>query len=100
MKATVLVLLVVLGVAVVLSIPTGTAAALEPTPHPTVYATDAHMWFSIRMSLVRWLGGTTEMGVERGRMAATGITAMDPAILVMAFCHCYIVAGLGGLKRP
>lgn len=58
MKATVLVLLVVLGVAVVLSIPTGTAAALEPTPHPTVCATDAHMWFSIRMSLVRWLGGT------------------------------------------
>lgn len=42
----------------------------------------------------------TEMGVEWGRMAATGIRAMGPAILVTAFCHCYIVAGLGGLNRP
>lgn len=57
MKATVLVLLVVLGLVAVLTAPPG-AAALEPTPHQTVYATGAHMWFSIRMSLVRWLGGT------------------------------------------
>lgn len=42
----------------------------------------------------------TEMGVERGRMAATGIMAMSAAIVVTAFCHCYIVSGLGGLKRP
>jgi multiple sugar transport system permease protein len=41
----------------------------------------------------------TEMGVEWGRMAATGVMAMVPAILVTAFCHRYIVAGLGGLHQ-
>ena len=41
----------------------------------------------------------TEMGVEWGRMAATGVMAMVPAIFVTAFCHRYIVAGLGGLHR-
>ncbi len=41
----------------------------------------------------------TEMGVEWGRMAATGVMAMIPAILVTAFCHRYIVAGLGGLQQ-
>lgn len=41
----------------------------------------------------------TEMGVEWGRMAATGIMAMIPAIIVMTFCHRYIVAGLGGLQQ-
>jgi multiple sugar transport system permease protein len=41
----------------------------------------------------------TEMGVEWGRMAATGIMAIVPAILVTAFCHRYIVAGLGGLHE-
>ena len=41
----------------------------------------------------------TEMGVEWGRMAATGVMAMLPAVLVTAFCHRYIVAGLGGLHQ-
>jgi multiple sugar transport system permease protein len=41
----------------------------------------------------------TEMGVEWGRMAATGVMAMVPAIIVTAFCHRYIVAGLGGLHQ-
>jgi multiple sugar transport system permease protein len=41
----------------------------------------------------------TEMGVEWGRMAATGIMAVVPAVLVTAFCHRYIVAGLGGLHE-
>lgn len=41
----------------------------------------------------------TEMGVEWGRMAAAGIMAMVPAIVVTAFCHRYIVAGLGGLHK-
>jgi multiple sugar transport system permease protein len=41
----------------------------------------------------------TEMGVEWGRMAATGVMAMVPAIAVTAFCHRYIVAGLGGLHQ-
>lgn len=41
----------------------------------------------------------TEMGVEWGRMAATGVMAMVPAVLVTAFCHRYIVAGLGGLHQ-
>jgi len=41
----------------------------------------------------------TEMGVEWGRMAATGVMAMLPAVIVTAFCHRYIVAGLGGLHR-
>lgn len=39
----------------------------------------------------------TEMGVEWGRMAAAGVLAMVPAIVVTAFCHRYIVTGLGGL---
>lgn len=41
----------------------------------------------------------TEMGVEWGRMAATGVMAMLPAVVVTALCHRYIVAGLGGLHR-
>lgn len=41
----------------------------------------------------------TEMGVEWGRMAATGVMAMVPAIIVTALCHRYIVAGLGGLHQ-
>lgn len=41
----------------------------------------------------------TEMGVEWGRMAATGVMAMVPAVVVTAFCHRYIVAGLGGLHQ-
>lgn len=41
----------------------------------------------------------TEMGVEWGRMAATGVMAMVPAVFVTAFCHRYIVAGLGGLHE-
>jgi multiple sugar transport system permease protein len=41
----------------------------------------------------------TEMGVEWGRRAATGVMAMVPAIVVTAFCHRYIVAGLGGLHQ-
>lgn len=41
----------------------------------------------------------TEMGVEWGRMAATGVMAMLPAVIVTAFCHRYIVAGLGGLHQ-
>jgi multiple sugar transport system permease protein len=41
----------------------------------------------------------TEMGVEWGRMAATGVMAIVPAIIVTAFCHRYIVAGLGGLHQ-
>ena len=41
----------------------------------------------------------TEMGVEWGRMAATGVMAMVPAVIVTAFCHRYIVAGLGGLHQ-
>ncbi len=41
----------------------------------------------------------TEMGVEWGRMAAAGIMAMVPAVVVTAFCHRYIVAGLGGLRE-
>jgi multiple sugar transport system permease protein len=41
----------------------------------------------------------TEMGVEWGRMAATGIMAIVPAALVTAFCHRYVVAGLGGLHE-
>jgi multiple sugar transport system permease protein len=41
----------------------------------------------------------TEMGVEWGRMAATGLMAIVPAVLVTAFCHRYIVAGLGGLHE-
>ena len=41
----------------------------------------------------------TEMGVEWGRMAATGIMALVPAVVVTAFCHRYIVAGLGGLHE-
>ena len=41
----------------------------------------------------------TEMGVEWGRMAATGIMAIVPAVVVTAFCHRYIVAGLGGLHE-
>lgn len=41
----------------------------------------------------------TEMGVEWGRMAATGVMATVPAIVVTAFCHRYIVAGLGGLHQ-
>lgn len=30
----------------------------EDTSHETVYATDRHMWFSIRVTLIRLLGGT------------------------------------------
>lgn len=41
----------------------------------------------------------TEMGVEWGRMAATGVMAMLPAVFVTAFCYRYIVAGLGGLHE-
>ncbi len=41
----------------------------------------------------------TEMGVEWGRMAATGVMAMLPAVIVTALCHRYIVAGLGGLHQ-
>jgi multiple sugar transport system permease protein len=41
----------------------------------------------------------TEMGVEWGRMAATGVMAVLPAVIVTAFCHRYIVAGLGGLHQ-
>jgi multiple sugar transport system permease protein len=41
----------------------------------------------------------TEMGVEWGRMAATGVMAMLPAVVVTAFFHRYIVAGLGGLHQ-
>ena len=41
----------------------------------------------------------TEMGVEWGRMAATSVMAMLPAVLVTFFCHRYIVAGLGGLHQ-
>ena len=41
----------------------------------------------------------TEMGVEWGRMAATGVMALVPAVLVTAFCHRYIVTGLGGLHQ-
>lgn len=41
----------------------------------------------------------TEMGVEWGRMAATGIMAMVPATIVTASCHRYIVAGLGVLQQ-
>jgi multiple sugar transport system permease protein len=41
----------------------------------------------------------TEMGVEWGRMAAAGVTAMVPAVFVTVFCYRYIVAGLGGLHE-
>ena len=41
----------------------------------------------------------TEMGVEWGRMAAAGVTAMVPAVIVTVFCYRYIVAGLGGLHE-
>lgn len=41
----------------------------------------------------------TEMGVEWGRMAATGVMAMLPAAVVTTFFHRYIVAGLGGLHQ-
>jgi len=39
------------------------------------------------------------MGVEWGRMAATGVMATVPAIVVTAFCYRYIVAGLGGVHK-
>jgi len=39
------------------------------------------------------------MGVEWGRMAATGVMAMLPAVVVTAFFHRFIVAGLGGLHQ-
>jgi len=41
----------------------------------------------------------TEMGIEWGRMAATGIMAIVPAALITGFCHRYVVAGLGGLHE-
>lgn len=41
----------------------------------------------------------TEMGVEWGRMAATGVMATVPAVIVTALCYRYIVAGLGGIHR-
>jgi len=53
----VLVGLVMLGGSVVLA-----AAQTQPPPQDTspetVYATEPHMWFSIRVSLIRLLGGT------------------------------------------
>ena len=33
------------------------AQAKEAEPHKTMYATDYHMWFSARVTLIRLLGG-------------------------------------------
>jgi len=41
----------------------------------------------------------TEMGVEWGRMAATGVMATVPAVVVTALCYRYIVVGLGGIHK-
>jgi multiple sugar transport system permease protein len=41
----------------------------------------------------------TEMGVAWGRMAATGVMATVPALIVTALCYRYIVVGLGGTHK-